>query len=61
MENKQLRADLHQIVKNHLPKTTADPERIIQTALAAYDNARTNGMCHEGAWEIALETLKNSP
>jgi hypothetical protein len=58
MDEKQLTADLQQII-NQFPQTTADPQYIRQNALTAYHNARADGLCHEGAWEIALHTLHN--
>ncbi|HLE57331.1 MAG TPA: hypothetical protein VJB15_09620, partial [Rhodothermia bacterium] len=30
-------------------------------ALTAYEEARISGLCHEGAWEIALEKMRESP
>lgn len=29
----------------------------LQAALTAYENARMDGLCHEGAWELALHEL----
>ncbi len=45
---------------------TADAQRIAEavrqacaeTLLAAYEGARMDGLCHEGAWEIALNALQ---
>lgn len=28
-------------------------------AISAYDDARVDGLCHEGAWEIALQALQS--
>jgi hypothetical protein len=33
----------------------------IETALAAYEQARLDGLCHDGAWECALETVRSLP
>jgi hypothetical protein len=33
----------------------------IKAALAAYEQARLDGLCHEGAWECALEALQALP
>jgi hypothetical protein len=60
MNNQELKSALQQIIQNQQPPTTADPQSLLQTALDAYQTARTDGLCHEGAYEIALETLKNS-
>ena len=30
----------------------------IKTALAAYEDAAMNGLCHEGAWECAVEAMR---
>jgi hypothetical protein len=59
MENEQLITDLKQIIERQTAPApaTADPQTLLQTALAAYQTARADGLCHEGAWEIALQTL----
>lgn len=31
----------------------------IATALAAYEDAKMRGLCHEGAWECAIEALRS--
>lgn len=31
----------------------------MQTALTAYEDARMDGLCHQGAWEIAIEALQS--
>lgn len=38
--------------------TTAVPDAALQAALTAYENARMDGLCHEGAWESALDVLR---
>jgi hypothetical protein len=35
----------------------ADPAAVAAAA-TAYDNARMDGLCHEGAWEIALALIQ---
>jgi len=60
MNNQQLKAHLQQIIERQAAPPTADPQTILQTALNAYQDARTDGLCHEGAWEIALQTLRNN-
>lgn len=30
----------------------------VETTLAAYEAARMDGLCHEGAWEIAVNALR---
>ena len=30
----------------------------IQAALSAHENARIDGLCHEGAWECAVDALR---
>lgn len=40
---------------------TAVNQPTIKTALAAYEQARLDGLCHDGAWECALETLQSLP
>jgi hypothetical protein len=31
----------------------------IEAALAAYEDAKIRGLCHEGAWECAVEALRS--
>lgn len=38
---------------------TAVPAAAQQAALIAYENARMDGLCHEGAWESALDVLRS--
>ncbi len=38
---------------------TAVPDAALQAALTAYENARMDGLCHEGAWESALYVLRS--
>lgn len=33
-------------------------EAFVEAALAAYEDARVRGLCHEGAWEIAVGALR---
>lgn len=30
----------------------------VRTALDAYENARMDGLCHEGAWEAAVSAMR---
>ena len=30
----------------------------IEAALTAYETARTDGLCHEGAWECAIDAMR---
>ena len=30
----------------------------IEAALAAYEMARVDGLCHEGAWECAVDAMR---
>ncbi len=41
-----------------MDKKTAD-HPTIESALAAYEQARLDGLCYEGAWECALETFRS--
>jgi len=34
-------------------------EDYLKIALTAYENARMDGLCHEGAWECALDALRS--
>ncbi len=31
----------------------------IQAALAGYEDARMSGLCHEGAWECAIDAIRS--
>jgi hypothetical protein len=31
----------------------------IEAALAAYEDAHMNGLCHEGAWECAVDAMQS--
>jgi hypothetical protein len=37
---------------------TAVREAAYETAVNAYENARTDGLCHEGALEIGFEIIR---
>lgn len=37
---------------------TAVPDAALQAALTAYENARADGLCHEGAWECAVTAVQ---
>lgn len=37
---------------------TAVPDAALQTALTVYQNARMDGLCHEGAWECAVTAVR---
>jgi hypothetical protein len=43
------------------PATLAEAVRqaCIEAAQAAYEDARINGLCHEGAWECAVDTIRS--
>lgn len=34
-------------------------EACLHTALQAYEDARFNGLCHEGAWEVTVDALRS--
>lgn len=50
-----------QLSINEGPVTTAVPDTYLQAALTAYENARADGLCHDGAWECAVTALRASP
>ncbi|MCL5029681.1 MAG: hypothetical protein M1480_11780 [Bacteroidetes bacterium] len=31
----------------------------VKTAIEAYETASQNGICHEGAWECAVDSMKS--
>lgn len=37
---------------------TAVREACFVTAVTAYEDASTDGLCHDGAWECALEAMR---
>ncbi|MCL4261624.1 MAG: hypothetical protein KJ069_00340 [Anaerolineae bacterium] len=40
-----------------LPTTTAVSNPCIRAALSAYEDARMDGLCHDGAWECAVAAV----
>ncbi len=52
MDNKQL------VDERARALAEAVRQSCVQTALAAYENARMDGLCHEGAWEMAVGALQ---
>lgn len=38
--------------------TTAVRDACFSAAVTAYEDARMAGLCHEGAWECALESIR---
>lgn len=38
---------------------TAVRDACVQTALTAYEAASTDGLCHEGAWECAVDAMRS--
>lgn len=51
-----------------MEKTSHEEERIclaeavkaacLQAALASYQHAKMSGLCHEGAWDLAVDAIK---
>lgn len=33
--------------------------RVVDAAVGAYETARMDGLCHEGAWEVAISAARN--
>jgi hypothetical protein len=31
----------------------------LQAALSGYEDASMNGLCHEGAWEVAVDAIRS--
>lgn len=47
-------------VEDHLRQlATAIGEACFAAALTAYRDARTDGLCHDGAWECALDAMRS--
>lgn len=42
---------------DRLEMDRAVSEARVQASIAAYENARADGLCHEGAWECALGVM----
>jgi hypothetical protein len=38
--------------------TEAVRQACLQAALAGYEDARMSGLCHEGAWECAIDAIR---
>ena len=38
---------------------TAVRDGCFSAAVTAYDDASTDGLCHDGAWECALEAMRD--
>ncbi len=34
-------------------------EACLQAALESYEHAKMSGLCHEGAWDLAMDALKS--
>jgi hypothetical protein len=52
-----VRRQLQAQVAQQEPDRAARAARV-QAAMLAYLNARADGLCHEGAWECALEAMQ---
>ncbi len=48
------------LLEGDVPLTTAVSGDYLKIALAAYENARIDGLCHDGAWECALTAVPPS-
>ncbi len=46
-----------QALSRQLTPDAAGREARVQAGLLAYERARADGLCHEGAWECACEAL----
>ena len=42
-----------------LPLAAAVRDACVQAALAAYEDAAMSGLCHEGAWECAVDAIRS--
>lgn len=47
-----------QLATRLAPAAGDDLAALLQAALTAYENARADGLCHEGAWECALAAVQ---
>ena len=43
--------------ETHVEAAAAARDTSVQIALDAYENARMDGLCHEGAWEAAVSAM----
>jgi hypothetical protein len=57
-EQKNLR-EAHSLTEVDLPLATAVRDACVQAALAAYEDAAMSGLCHEGAWECAVDAIRS--
>ena len=46
-------------MKNRLDLAEAVRSACLQAALDAYEQAGVSGLCGEGRWEIAVQTIRN--
>ena len=62
-EHENLREALtDQLTRIHsLPEvdSAAVRDACVQAALAAYEDAAMSGLCHEGAWECAVDAMRS--
>lgn len=45
--------------KQALALAQAVRDACVTAALQGYENAKIAGLCHEGAWEVAMEAVRN--
>jgi hypothetical protein len=59
--------EVSQLIQSHLKETISPEQRqlaeavraaCIQAALAGYEDAGLSGLCHEGAWERAIDAMR---
>jgi hypothetical protein len=46
-----------QVIAEHVATATAVRAACLQAAVSAYEQASMDGLCHEGAWEVALSAI----
>lgn len=54
-------SDQYSVNSERLAAATAVRDACVQAALTAYENARMDGLCHEGAWECAVDAMRSLP
>lgn len=46
------------VSKTPVALASAVREACVRAALEAYENARMDGLCHDGAWEVAVGAMR---
>lgn len=59
MDSEKLSVNSRQLSVDNERVATAVRDACVQAALAAYEDAAMSGLCHEGAWECAVDAMRS--